>query len=138
MTVSIGESICPNWYLNGSTTPLVLNGTVTLVAGGVYRTYVRHDDAEYLAFQWQQAAGGAGTIASHEIRQTLENRIEIADLGRVDIWALTPIVFTTLPAGAQASEVLPIVDVQGTYTQVEFTVGGADCTGLRFLAQVRR
>jgi hypothetical protein len=46
MTVSIGESICPPWYLNGTTAPIILDGTRTLAAGGVYRTVVRHDDAE--------------------------------------------------------------------------------------------
>jgi hypothetical protein len=138
MTISIGESVCPAWYANGSAVPLVLNGAVDLAANTTYRTYVATSDAEWVTFQWQQSATGAGTIASQEVRRTLENRIEILGLGDPGIWALTALVFATLPAGTNDSDLLDIVDAAATYVQVEFTTGAAPVTGLRFLAQVRR
>jgi hypothetical protein len=138
VSISIGESVCPNWYEDGSTTPIRLDGNATLAAATTYRTYVATSDAEWVTFQWQQSAAGAGTIASQEVRRTLENRIEILDLGDPGIWALTALVFATLPAGANDSDMLDIVDAAATYVQVEFTTGAAPVTGLRFLAQVRR
>lgn len=138
MTMSIGESVCPDWYANASATPLKLNGTTTLAATTTYRTYVATSDAEWVTFQWQQASGGAGTVASQEVRRTLENKVAVLELNRDDIWTLTALAFPTLPAGALDSDMLDIVDAAATFVLVEFTTGGAPVTGLRFLAQVRR
>lgn len=145
MSVSIGESVCPRWYEDGTDVPLLLDGNTDLAASTTYRTYVSISEAEWLAFQWEQSATGTGAVASHAVRHTLQNRIEILELGRTDIWAPTPYQFTTgtpavvsLPAGAQATVILPISDVQGTYALVEFVTDAAPVTGVRFLAQVRR
>lgn len=147
MSVSLGESVSPPWYANGSDTPVVFDGTVPMVANTTYRCFMAVRDAEWVCLQWQQATGGAGAIASHEIRHTLENEIRILELGRNDIWAPTGYQFVNpgtavvnLPdgAGTPDSIALPITDIQGTFLQVRFVVGGADCTAVRFLAQVRR
>lgn len=147
MTVSIGESVCPDWYANGSTTPIKFDGTRPMLAGTTYRCYLSIADAEWCGLQWQQASGGAGAIASHEVRHTFENVVNVSELGRNDIWAPTGYQFVNpgtavinLPdgAGTPDSIALPISDIQGTYLQVRFVVGGADCTGVRFIAQVRR
>lgn len=139
MSISIGESVCPPWYADGSDTPVYLNGGATLEASTTYRTFVSTADAEWVTFQWQQQTGGTGTIAAQEVRRTLENGTPaILELGNGAIWTLTALVFATLPAGAEDSDILDVVDAAGTYFQVEFTTDAAPVTGLRFLAQVRR
>ncbi len=139
MTVSIGESVCPPWYADGSDVPVLLDGNATLAAGTTYRCFVATADCEWLTFQWQQSAAGVGTIASQEVRLTLENQIRVLELNRDDIWALTALAFATLPAGAGAdSDFLDTADAAATYYLVEFTTGAGQVTGLRFLAQVRR
>lgn len=147
MTMSIGESVCPDWYADGSSAPIKFDGTRAMLANTTYRCVLQIADAEWCFLQWQQASGGAGAIASHEIRHTNENAIKVLELGRNDIWAPTPYLFVNpgtaiinLPDGAATPDSigLPISDIQGTHLQVRFVVGGADCTGVRFLAQVRR
>lgn len=147
MTMSIGESVCPDWYADGSDTAIKFDGTRAMLAGTTYRCVLSIADAEWCLLQWQQATGGAGAISSHEIRHTGENTIDVLELGRNDIWAPTGFQFVNpgtavvnLPDGAGTPDSigLPLSDIQGTYLQVRFVVGGADCTGVRFLAQVRR
>lgn len=147
MTMSIGESVCPDWYADGSSDPIKFDGSRDMLAGTTYRCMLSIADSEWCFLQWQQATGGTGAIASHEIRHTGENSPKVLELGQNDIWAPTSYQFVNpgtavvnLPDGAGTPDSigLPISDIQGTYLQVRFVVGVANCTRVRFLAQVRR
>jgi hypothetical protein len=140
-----------NWRTDGASFPLlavedvtdavvVLDGTATLAADTVYRCPMPIKANAGLSLQWQQTAAGTGSIASHSFLITNTNDIDTDDLDRADIWSdvSDAYAFTALPAGTGAdSEHYPIAGIQGCAMQLELTVGGAPCTGVAILVQVR-
>lgn len=149
----LAHTSVPWWYRDTESTPRQFLGGAdgeVFLALQTYRCIIPvTPGAAWMALQWEQATGGAGAIASHEIRHTLEPFHERGGpdpllLGRNDIWAPTPYLFVTpgtavvnLPdgAGTPDSIILPIIDPVGAYLSVRFVVGAADCTRVRFLAQ---
>jgi hypothetical protein len=140
-----------NWRTDGASFPLlavedvtgtvfVLDGAAALAADTVYRCPMPIKANAGLSLQWQQTAAGTGSIASHSFLITNTNDIDTDDLDRADIWSdvSEAYAFTALPAGTGAdSEHYPIAGIQGCAMQLELTVGGAPCTGVAILVQVR-
>ena len=125
-------------FADGSTEQsdaIVLSGENTLLVGITYRGPLEVRRSSLVSWQWSQLSGsGAATIA---FTATNETKPIIGEYPDINVWSTIPTTFSTLPSGGDASEILPMSDVIGTYLQVVIVVGGSNLVGFRLTGLVK-
>lgn len=110
-------------YLSGGAgTPVKLLDATLAV--GTWWAVESHSQRDLWTLQWSLKTGAAGSATITVYNTTFPDRPEFSEMNPAtnpERWFLTPIVFTSNPAGAVGTEVLPI-DVRWTYSLVQIVV----------------
>ena len=126
-------------FADGSTEQsdgIILSGENPLLAGTTYRGPLEVRRSSLVSWQWRQKSG-SGTAASIDFTATNETKPIIGEYADITVWSPLPTTFSTLPSGGDASEILPMSDVIGTYLQVVIVVGGSNLVGFRLTGLVK-